>query len=457
MRKSGQCAAAIITVTTATLAATGPAAVGAPTAAGKPALTDPPAVTAGGGPHNAEGGPGLARRGVVVNYPSPRSPRVPQVPASAFVVADATSGQILAARRPHARYGPASTLKILTAVSFIPVLNPDATAVASKRAVSAEPDLVGLKLGHRYKIADLFRALLLISGNDAAIALAEATGSFSKGIALMNAEAHQLQANDTVVRQPNGLDAPGQHVSAYDEALIARRALQIPAFLNYDETRSTWFPITLRDRIELFNEDRLLTTYRGFIGGKTGWTTPAMATYVGMARRNGHTLIVTLLHAVPGTLFTSATAMLNWGFRMDGKISPAGWLVSPLPSPARLPPAGAWRHPVRTVKASSSGGLLMPFTVACMALTALALGACGLARRHRFAPSRGGPGRHEVGQPRHQIDPHEQSDHDGKRCVNGVAGCARNQGHRGELERLESGSGKKRTGQEVLPRHIRST
>lgn len=385
MRNSGRCAAAIITVITAALTATGPAAVSAPTAAGKPALSGPPAVTADGGAHNAEGGPELARPGVVVNYPSPRSPRVPNVPASAFVVADATTGQILAARRPHARYGPASTLKILTAVSLIPVLKPNATVVASKRAISAEPDVVGLKLGHRYKIADLFRALLLISGNDAAIALAEATGSFSKGIALMNAEAHQLQANDTVARQPNGLDAPGQHVSAYDEALIARRALRIPAFLNYDKTRSTWFPITLRDWIELFNEDRLLTTYRGFIGGKTGWTTPALATYVGMARRNGHTLIVTLLHAAPGTLFTSATAMLNWGFRMDGKISPAGWLVSPLPSAARLRPAGASRHAARRVQASSSGGLLMPFIVACMALTTLTLGARGLTSRRRSA------------------------------------------------------------------------
>jgi D-alanyl-D-alanine carboxypeptidase (penicillin-binding protein 5/6) len=385
MRNSGRCAAAIIILITAALTATGPAAVGVAVAAGKSALTGRPAGTAGGGAHKAEGGPELARPGVIVNYPSPRSPRVPNVPASAFVVADATTGQILAARRPHARYGPASTLKILTAVSLIPVLNPDATVVASKRAVSAEPDVVGLKLGHRYKIADLFRALLLISGNDAAIALAEATGSFSKGIALMNAEAHQLQANDTVARQPNGLDAPGQHVSAYDEALIARRALRIPAFLNYDKTRSTWFPITLRDWIELFNEDRLLTTYRGFIGGKTGWTTPALATYVGMARRNGHTLIVTLLHAVPGTLFTSATAMLNWGFRMDGKISPAGWLVSPLPSAARLRPAGALRHAARRVQASSSGGLLMPFIVACMALTTLTLGARGLARRRRSA------------------------------------------------------------------------
>ncbi len=381
-------AAAAATAAALAIAATCPAAAGVAVPAGNPDRTSHQAMTTGGRARHTVGGAELTRPGVIVNYPSARAPRVPQVPASAFVVADATTGQILAARQPHAQYGPASTLKILTAVSLIPVLNPDATVVASRRAVSVEPDVVGLRLGYRYKIADLFRALLLISGNDAAIALAEATGSFARGVALMNAEAHQLQADDTVASQPNGLDARGQHVSAYDEALIARRALRIPAFLGYDRTPSTWFPITPRQRIELFNEDRLLTTYRGFIGGKTGWTTPAMATYVGMARRQGHTLIVTLLHAVPGTLFTSATAMLDWGFSVDGKIPPVGQLVSPLPSPsvahnAPVKPAHAARRAATQVHAPSSGVGRMLFTVGCLVAGGLALGVYGLARRRR--------------------------------------------------------------------------
>jgi serine-type D-Ala-D-Ala carboxypeptidase (penicillin-binding protein 5/6) len=357
-------------------------------AAAKPAGAVPAAHP---GAHIEVGGPELIRPGVIVNYPSPRSPRVPKLPAGAFVLADATTGQILVAKQPHTQFGPASTLKILTAISLIPVLNPNATVPASKRAVSVEPDVVGLKFGHQYKVSDLFRALLLISGNDAAVALAEAAGSFDKGIALMNAEAHQLQAYDTVASQPNGLDARGQHVSAYDEALIARQALRMPVFLAYDETRIAWFPITQRHRIELFNQDRLLTTYRGFIGGKTGWTTPAMATYVGMARRDGHTLIVTLLHAVPGTLFTSATAMLNWGFRVDGKIAPVGQLVSPLPAVSSAPsaPHPAPRHaaePRRAVRqaiASSSGGTLGWLAASFVAFAALAFCGYRLARRRR--------------------------------------------------------------------------
>jgi len=395
MRTSGPRAAAV-SVAAGVLAAAGPVATGVAIAGSPPAPIVRPAAPAGGGAPGTVGGPELTRPGVIVNYPSPRSPRLPRVPASAFVIADATTGQVLAAKQPHARYGPASTLKILTAVSLIPVLDPNATVLASKRAVSVEPDVVGLKLGHPYKIADLFRALLLISGNDAAIALAEATGSFGKGIAFMNAEARHLQAYDTVAMQPNGLDAPGQHVSAYDEALIARQALRMPAFLSYAETLTTWFPITQRHRIELFNEDQLLTTYRGFIGGKTGWTTPAMATYVGMARRDGHTLIVTVLHAVPGTLFTSAAAMLDWGFRMDGKIQPVGQLAGPLPPPAlasqRSAAPGrhmtAARAAAHRARASAAAGMLMPFTAGCMTFAALAFGVYGLARRRRSAAMR---------------------------------------------------------------------
>jgi D-alanyl-D-alanine carboxypeptidase (penicillin-binding protein 5/6) len=408
MSRPGPRAGALAAVTVAAAAASATAASalavmlaggsavasGVAAAGRRPAVTAQPAGAAGGGAHAEVGGPELTRPGVIVNYPAPHSPRVPKLPAGAFVIADAATGQILAAKQPHAQFGPASTLKILTAISLIPVLNPNATVVASKRAVSVEPDVVGLKLGHLYKVSDLFRALLLISGNDAAIALAEATGSFDKGIALMNAEAHKLQAYDTVAKQPNGLDAGGQHVSAYDEALIARQALRIPAFLSYDQTRIAWFPVTQRHRIELFNQDQLLGSYPGFIAGKTGWTTPAMATYVGMARRDGHTLIVTLLHAVPGTLFTSATAMLNWGFRMDGKIAPVGQLVSPLPPAARSPSTS---HPparhvdgahqaARQAHASSSGWMLVRFTAICVTLAALAFGGYGLARRRGAAP-----------------------------------------------------------------------
>src|SRR5579862_6109757 len=188
------------------------------------------------------GGAQLAGRGVIVNYSSGIQ-KLPGIKASAWIVADAGTGQVLAAKNPHGWFRPASTLKVLTAISLIPVLNPDATTVASKQATSVSPNIVGLLAGHAYKVSDLFTALLTISANDAAMALAQATGLLSRGMADINAEAHHLQADDTVAVTPNGLDAPGQHVSAYDLALFARQALTLPAFLKYDETTSAQFPV----------------------------------------------------------------------------------------------------------------------------------------------------------------------------------------------------------------------
>ncbi|HEX4258705.1 MAG TPA: D-alanyl-D-alanine carboxypeptidase [Streptosporangiaceae bacterium] len=277
------------------------------------------------------GGRQLASSGTVVNYPSASAPRVPNVQAAAYVIADAGTGQVLAARDPHGQLKPASTLKMLTATTLIPLLNPNASITASTQATSVEPNIVGLVTGASYKVSDLYHALLLISANDAAIALAQGTGSLSNGVALMNAEAHHLQAWDTVAKDPNGLDAPGQHVSAYDLALIARQALKLPAFLQYDQTRTFDFKVSAAKNETLVNQNSLLSTYPGGLGGKIGWTSAAGATYVGLAQRNGVTLIVTLLHCPALTEVNYAKSLLNWGFALDGKVTPVGQLISPLP------------------------------------------------------------------------------------------------------------------------------
>jgi len=228
---------------------------------------------------------------------------------------------------------------VLTAIALIPVLNPDATVVASEQATSTEANVAGLVTGRAYQISDLFTALLTISANDAAIALAQATGSFSKGMALINAEARHLQADDTTAVDPNGLDAPGQHTSAYDLALIARQALRLPAFLKYDQTITARFVVARHKAETLFNQNSLLTTYPGAIGGKIGWTSAAGATYIGLARRHGVTLIVTLLHCPALTEINSAAKLLNWGFSVDGKVTPVGTLVGPQQPPVKSPVA----------------------------------------------------------------------------------------------------------------------
>ena len=284
----------------------------------------------------AVGGSRLASSGVVVNYPSAATSRLPSIPCSAYTVADAGTGQVLAAKDAHAQLRPASTLKMLTAVTLLPLLNRNAYVTASSQAAHVTPNIAGLVAGSNYKVASLWNALLLISANDAAIALAQSTGSLSTGISLMNAEAHHLQAYDVAAKDPNGLDAPGQHVSAYDLALVARQALKLPAFLQHDQTRTHLFKVSARKTETLVNQNSLLSTYPGGLGGKIGWTSAAGATYVGLARRNGVTLIVTLLHCPALTEVNYAKSLLTWGFATDGKVTPVGQLVSPLP--AKTPP-----------------------------------------------------------------------------------------------------------------------
>src|SRR5215472_4902944 len=280
------------------------------------------------------GGPLMASTGVVVNYPTRGALQLPRLPASAYVIADANTGAVLAAKNPHGLFAPASTLKVLTAITLLPKLDPNMLVTATKMAASVEPNIVGLIPGRKYRVADLFRALLLISANDAAVSLAQATGSFTKGMAMINAEAHHLQAYDVVAKVPNGLPATGQVVSAYDLALIARQALSMPAFMKYDSTLTARFPLTNRKQVPMLNQNYLLTQYKGGIGGKIGWTIKAEATYIGMARRHGVTLIATVLHCTSLQEIYSAEKLLNWGFAMVNHVRPVGTLVAPL-QPAR--------------------------------------------------------------------------------------------------------------------------
>jgi serine-type D-Ala-D-Ala carboxypeptidase (penicillin-binding protein 5/6) len=340
------------------------------------------------------GGPLMASGGVVVNQPPGDAMPLPDIPASAWVIANANTGQVLAARDPHGLFGPASTLKVLTAVTLIPLLNPARMVVASSLATSQQPTSAYLITGRYYQVADLFRALLLISANDAAVALTQATGSFAKGMALINGEARHLQAYDVVAKLPNGLPAAGQVTSAYDEALIARQALSMPAFMQYDSTLEARLELKPRDWETLVNQNYLLTQYRGGIGGKIGWTESSEATYVGLARRNGVTLIATVMHCTSLQEITSAEQLLNWGFAMNGKVQPVGELVPPLPTSTPRRPVDARNaakpkpKPVELATAQSAGsGSTAGYALAAGGVVAAALGVGGLiwARRRSLA------------------------------------------------------------------------
>jgi serine-type D-Ala-D-Ala carboxypeptidase (penicillin-binding protein 5/6) len=341
------------------------------------------------------GGPLMASQGTLVEQPAQGGMPLPDIPASAWVIANASTGQVLAAKDPHGEFGPASTLKVLTAITLIPLLNPNGMAVTSQLAASQQPASAGLVPGRAYQVSDLFDTLLLISANDAAVVLAQATGSFARGMELINAEARKLQAYDVDAKLPNGLPAPGQVTSAYDEALIARQALSMPAFMRYDDTLTRRFEIKPGDWETLVNQNYLLTKYKGGIGGKIGWTVNSEATYVGMARRGGVTLIATVLHCTSLQEITSAERLLDWGFAMDGKVTPVGTLVPPLTTDtvAQHPhPDVASRAVALSAPQPGSGVNRSSYALAAAGVVIAGLGLGSLARtRRRSAAAQHGP------------------------------------------------------------------
>ena len=330
------------------------------------------------------GGPLLTGHGVIVQ-PLAGAPALPtDLTSASWLVADVDTGQVLAAKAPHERYLPASTLKTLTAVTLIPRLDPNQMVRPSYRDVAVTGSKVGLVQGMRYSVRKLFTAMLVVSGNDAADTLAEAAGGIGKTVRMMNAEATHLQAYDTFARTPSGLDGPGESTSAYDLALIARAGLAMPDFRKYVGTVKSTMPAPHHKHFQIYTHNRLLTTYRGDIGIKNGYTVAANATYVGAATRGGHTIVITLMHANP-YFWPEAKSLLDWGFKAEGKVEPVGTLVDPQ-QPGTASAAQAPKHDSSSttlvLSAHRGGGSVPVWQIALLAASA-AIAAVVTARRLR--------------------------------------------------------------------------
>jgi len=318
------------------------------------------------------GGEELTRRGVIINL-KPGVPAPPAVPAASWVLADMTTGAIVAARGPHTRRLPASTLKTLTALTLIPVLPADRQIVATDADVRADGTRVGLLPGSSYTAGQLFQGLLMASGNDAAYALARVgggAGGVPQTLAAMNARADPLGAFDTVARDPSGLDRPGQTSSAYDLALIGRAAMRLPAFRTYVTTKTATFPGgkgpdgKARRAFIINNHNRLLYNYAGTIGIKNGYTVAARQTFIGAASRGGRTY---LLAEMAGTnaSWRPKAALLDWAFAHGASLAPVGRLVDPgsvsRPSAARTPaPAAGTEAGARAPDPAAGGDTAAP-------------------------------------------------------------------------------------------------
>jgi D-alanyl-D-alanine carboxypeptidase (penicillin-binding protein 5/6) len=291
-------------------------------------LSAPASASSGSPGEEAVGGKRLGDAGVVVDDDAPDLPT--DLTASSWLVADLDSGEVLAAKDAHGKFAPASTLKTLTAVALIPELDRDARVQASYDDVAVDGSKVGLVERLDYPVHELFTAMMAVSGNDAANALASAAGGTDATAELMNDTARKLRALDTRAVNPHGLDAEGQVSSAYDLALIARAGMRDPQFAGYAATRRSSIAAPGGQRIEIASKNRLLRDYDGALGIKNGYTNAARASFVGAAQRDGHRLVVTLMRAEP-KVAEEAARLLDWGFlAVAGSPSPVGELVEPV-------------------------------------------------------------------------------------------------------------------------------
>lgn len=240
----------------------------------------------------------------------------------------------------HTPLAPASTLKTLTALTLMPKLAPDATYVATEADLAVDGGTTGMQVGMTYTVRDLWHGLLLDSGNDTAMGLAHAySPTTTDALNLMRSELERLGAQDTVVKNPHGLDAKGQVSSVYDMALFARAALDIPFFRTVDTTRTYRFPAK-KGSFQIQNENKLLGKYKGVIGGKTGYTTDAGQTYWVAAQR-GDVALVAVLFGIEGRMDVAAKELLDWGFRNHATVTPIATLPDPLTPTVTKAPTSA--------------------------------------------------------------------------------------------------------------------
>jgi D-alanyl-D-alanine carboxypeptidase (penicillin-binding protein 5/6) len=237
-----------------------------------------------------------------------------RITAIAAVLMDARSGEILYSRNPHLTWPPASTTKILTALVALQsapldtliTISPD---VARFRVGS----VVGLPEGARISLHDLLYGLMLQSGNDVALAIAEGvSGSVPAFVARMNDEARRLGATQTHFTSPHGLYDRDHYTTAYDLALITRAAMQNPTFRAIVRTKRWVFSPPDGPSRTLWNHNRLLWWYPGADGVKTGYVHQSGETLVASATRDGWRLIAVLLRS--NDLWGDAYRLLTSGF-----------------------------------------------------------------------------------------------------------------------------------------------
>jgi D-alanyl-D-alanine carboxypeptidase len=248
-----------------------------------------------------------------------------QITSTNYILIDADTGEIFAQRGAHEQRAMASLTKIFTAIETIEEAAPDVTiTTTADDFVSDEASQVGFGAGETFTVKDLLYGMMLPSGNDAARALARGLGAEPGDTAeqarqrfldRLNQRIINMGLTDTHLVDPDGWGVPGHHSSPYDLAAFTMYALHYPRFV---QTFSTLDYETADGAYDFRNNNRMLRTYDGIIGGKTGYDDDAGWCLVNVAQRDGHRMIAVTMNGVaPDDWYDDNRVLLDYGFEQE--------------------------------------------------------------------------------------------------------------------------------------------
>ncbi len=252
----------------------------------------------------------------------------PPVFAQSAYLLDADTGTTLYAYNPFTHLPMLSTTKLMTASIAVEQGNLDQKITINAAMehdisrLSADSALFGVKKGETYTLRDLLYGLLFVSGNDAAIVIADAlAGNLNNFVAEINQKAHRLGMYDTHFMNPHGLLQSGQYSSAHDLALLGRYSMSLAVLHKISGETVHQIPKGGNHPLRLLlNENQFLWWYPGTDGGKTGYDGQSDFIQVMSSTRNHHHLIGVVMHTQDW--WTDMRDLMNWGFDSFSWISP---------------------------------------------------------------------------------------------------------------------------------------
>ena len=221
----------------------------------------------------------------------------PNINSRSAIVFDRNSKEVIYGKDENTKKKMASTTKIMTCIVVLEKGELTDTVIVSKNAAGTGGSRVGLKTGDKATVQDLLYGLMLCSGNDAAVALAEHVGGSVEGFAeLMNAKAKELNLSDTNFVTPHGLDNENHYTTAYELAIMADYGLKNKTFRSIVGTKNITININGKPR-NLNNTNELLGSVSGVYGVKTGFTNGANRCLVSSCKRDNLDIITVVLGA----------------------------------------------------------------------------------------------------------------------------------------------------------------